>query len=327
MKKEKTLALLANILTFLFVIPIYLTYLKISRVGTNEFTSLNDLLAGKADTPYIYRVLIPQSAKLFAKIIPPIPHNLFSKSEILQESFLNLNGDILPKEAFLVLFLTFLAMIGFIYVEKRFLFDLGFSQETQLILPILLLAHGLLFTIRFGYIYDMPQLFLFTTSLWLLFRRQWKWYLVLFLITTLNKETSILLTATYAIYFYKRLSKKEFFKLLFWQLFPFIIIRIILLWVYRDNSGSVIYSNFFIHVEKYKAFPIFLAITIFLFVTIFFLVKNKWAKKNDFLRSAIIVPLLILPLYFYGGIPMEFRVFLEALPILGVLAFNPDILH
>ena len=176
-------------------------------MGTNEYTSLSDLLAGKARTPYIYRVLVPQSAKFLAKIIPSIPHNLFSKSKILQKSFLDLNGDILPKEAFLVLLLTFLAMVGFIYVEKRFLFDLGFSLDAQLILPILILAFSLPFTMRFGYIYDMPQLFLFTVSLRLLFRRQWKWYLVLFFITTLNKETSILLTATYVIYFYKRLNK------------------------------------------------------------------------------------------------------------------------
>ena len=169
----------------------------------------------------------------------------------------------------------------------------------------------------------MPQLFLFTFSLWLLYKRKWRQYLVVFILTTLNKETSIFLSAIFLLYYVKRLDKKTFYSLLSLQVFFYLIIRFSLMWFFRNNPGDIIYPGFFEHMKEYKQHPILLLFTILLFFSILFFIKRNWENKNDFLRSATIVPVFILPLYFWGGMPMEFRVFLEALPILGVLIFSP----
>lgn len=322
MKITKTI--LKKILKFLFIVILYLGYIKISNLGTSKWASLSQLLDGTARRPFIYRILLPQGARLLAKITPFSISPQHLQPHIFRETFFYLDGSSHPKEAFFVLIFVFFAMLGFVYIEKKFLSDLGFSKETQNILPILLLILSLPLTVHFGYIYDMPQLFLFAALLWLLFRRQWMWYLLLLFITTLNKETSVFLIVFYMIYFYTRLERKFFFKLLFGQLFLYIVVRISLLWIYRENLGDIIYPTLLIHIEQYKSQPILFMLTIVLFLSVFFLIREKWAKKNIFLKSAIIIPLLILPLYFIGGMPMEFRVFLEASPILGMLIFDPE---
>ena len=187
MSKEKIQSIVEKALYFLFVTGLFLAYIKISRLGAGQASSLIQLLNGTADRPFIYRIFIPQSVKLLAKITPFSISLENTQITILKDVFLRLDGRILQKEAFWVLVIIFVAMLGFIYVEKRFLADLGFSQEAQQVLPLLLLTLTLPFTVHFGYLYDMPQLFLFTVSLWLLSQRKWGWYLFFFFLTTLNK--------------------------------------------------------------------------------------------------------------------------------------------
>ena len=311
----------------LSVFVLFWVYLKTSNLGTSNVVSLGELLEGTAARPFAYRVLLPQGAKLLTKIIPFSISAKYLFPSILEDVFFQLGGALFPEETFGVLFAIFLAMLGFVYVERKFLRDLGFSKETQNILPILLLVLSLLFTVHFGYVYDIPQLFFFTISLWLLYRQEWGWYLLSFFITTLNKETSILLAVFFAFYFLSRIERKLFFRLLLSQFFLYVLVRIPLMWMYRGNQGDMVYyPTVLIHIDQYKTQPILLFVTIALFFSIYVLVRKNWTEKDAFLRAATIIPLIMIPLYIIGGMPMEFRVFLETLPILGVLLFDPKIL-
>lgn len=321
---NRLIALLKVIAQIIFLIFIYLLYIKISRLGFGEYASLGDLIEGSARRPFVYRVFLPHSASALAKILPIKIQASAFQPPFLRETFLRLSEKGYPEEAFLVLLFIFFSLAGFMYIEKKFLADLGFSKEAQLALPTLLLFLSMPFTAHFGYIYDIPQLFLFTTSLWLLYRQKWGWYLFLFLLTTLNKETSILLTLLYIFYFYPRLEKKHFIKILFWQLFIYFVLRSFLLITYRQNPGYIVYLAYLRHIEQYKTQPILLMITIFFFASIYALIRKNWKAKSPFLKTATIIPLLMILLFFIGGMPMEFRVFLETIPIVGVLMFNPE---
>ncbi len=75
---------------------------------------------------------------------------------------------------------------------------------TPLIYPLVLAvwaATYVLHTVQnFRFIYDLPSLAFFTTALYLIyFRRHWGWFAALFVVATINRETTLLLLPLYAI--------------------------------------------------------------------------------------------------------------------------------
>ncbi len=75
---------------------------------------------------------------------------------------------------------------------------------TPVIYPLTLGAFAatyLLHTVQnFRFIYDLPSLAFFTTALYLLyFRRHWAWFAALFVVATVNRETTLLLLPLYLI--------------------------------------------------------------------------------------------------------------------------------
>lgn len=75
---------------------------------------------------------------------------------------------------------------------------------TPLVYPLTLAAFAatyLLHTVQnFRFIYDLPSLAFFTAALYLLyFRRPWFWFAALFVVATVNRETTLLLLPLYLI--------------------------------------------------------------------------------------------------------------------------------
>ncbi len=75
---------------------------------------------------------------------------------------------------------------------------------TPLVYPLVLAAFAatyLLHTVQnFRFIYDLPSLAFFTSALYLLyFRRHWGWFVALFVVATVNRETTLLLLPIYLI--------------------------------------------------------------------------------------------------------------------------------
>ncbi len=75
---------------------------------------------------------------------------------------------------------------------------------TPLVYPLVLAVFAatyMLHTVQnFRFIYDLPSLALFTGALYLLyFRRPWVWFAALFVVATINRETTLLLLPLYLI--------------------------------------------------------------------------------------------------------------------------------
>ncbi len=75
---------------------------------------------------------------------------------------------------------------------------------TPLVYPLVLAAFAatyLLHTVQnFRFVYDLPSLAFFTSALYLLyFRRHWAWFVALFVVATINRETTLLLLPVYMI--------------------------------------------------------------------------------------------------------------------------------
>lgn len=305
---------------------VFAAYLSINNIGAGP-GNLPQLLQGTADRPAVYRVLIPTLAKSGSHLIPPettaalqnVPEN-----NMLTRAFHRISGDQYPEEAFCVLVLLYLSLTGFAYLEKSLLRDLGYSKQEQLALPLTLLIMILPFSVHFAYIYDIPQFFLSAACLLLMYRKKWIVYLAVFAIAVLNKETSLFITFVFATYHFGRLPGKRYLLLLVSQLAIFAVLRTAITYTYRNNPGSPILWSPVHHMEQYQNHPLTLIVTAALFGGILFLMFTNWKRKPVFLRHASSLFGIMLILFFLAGMPMEFRVFLDALPVFGIMIFPPS---
>jgi hypothetical protein len=184
-----------------------------------------------------------------------------------------------------------------------------------------------------SYIYDPPAVFLFTLSLALMAERRWTAYAVAFTLTTLNKETSILLALVWALFLFRRLPWRQFLTGLGLQVGGWLAIRCGIVLLFRDNGGAIHYDTLARNLDFLDAglgvFPILSKRNYFdaglprlyprllgvLYLGLVPLIIPALWHAGRFLRaaSAIILPLLVLTLFF--GFIDELRDYYEFYPV------------
>jgi hypothetical protein len=302
-------------------------YLSVTQMGTFEPAKLSRALEGTAERPYAYRELVPLLARGLAPIVPARLAASFSGAPYpIRKTFAALSEGGYQREAAAVLLLIFFSLLVFAYAQRYFLRTLGLmAPQEQLILPLLAQILILPFTIFFGYIYDIPQVLLITLCLAFLLRRRWIAYVLALALASLNKETSVLVILVFMIFYWTRLPRRMFISLLVAQTAIYAVIRAILVYIYRDNPGAPMFITLRTHYEQYLAYPPSILITLVFFVPLIFLMLRGWKHKHAFLQAGSVMFLILLGLFFVAGMPVEFRVFLDALPIIAVLIYVPTV--
>lgn len=313
-----------SLVSLLATTLIFSSYLSINTINSTNVGGFVDLLKGTAERPYIYRVLPPLLAKMGAHILPkPFTSMLIDlpQQNVWAKALQNLSAGKYYAEAFCVLTLMYLALAGFMLAEKLLLEKLGYPLTWQYVLPPAMAVLSLPFSVYFAYVYDLPQMFLFAVSVFLLFQKQWAAYIIILAITTLNKETSFCLILIFTLYYFNRLPRRSYYTLLTLQLATFLSLRAIIMYIYRDNPGGAIKFSLNDHFQQYIAYPPALVFTILFFGLMIFLIFKDWERKPIFLRYASLTFFLVMGLFFIGGMPMEFRIFLDVYPVFGVMLF------
>jgi hypothetical protein len=301
---------------------IFLAYLSVNRIGTLEAATLARTLEATAERPYIYRVLIPLLSQIFGPLIPIKWIDWLHRAPpSIQNSFGWLSDGGYERQAAVILILIFLSLVGFAFAERKLLQALGTGTKEQYVLALLAQILILPFSIQFSYYYDIPQVLLVALCLLFLYQQQWWQYILTLAIASFNKETSIFLIAVFFIYYLPRLPLRKFVELLFAQAAIYATIRASLLYIFRNNPGTAVPLTWEGHYRQYESVPSTLIFTLIFFCLIGFLLTREWRRKHEFLRATIVIPALILILFFTSGMPMEFRVFLDALPALVILGF------
>ncbi|NLI15565.1 MAG: hypothetical protein GX409_04680, partial [candidate division Zixibacteria bacterium] len=189
-----------------------------------------------AHKPFVYRTLLPTLIRGVEFVTPQSLVNAVNGA--LSEFLLNQSRTAnLPIDktialtrsgyrivVFEILNLAFL--IGFLYCLRNLgkalkLFPASWSDLVPLGIVVAL-------PIYFNYgnfIYDFAALFFFSLGLILLYKQNWKWYLPIFGLAVSNKETAILLTVIYALYYYNQIPRKQYWQLLIIQAVIFIVIK------------------------------------------------------------------------------------------------------
>ena len=306
---------------------VFVNFLQTSGIGKNKRASIDGVLNGTASRPFVYRVFLPVIANALAPVLPAEQASLAGeKSKILlgNKFFMKqMNGRDYPRQVIIILALIYLSLIGFAVTMRYFTEELGYSPAAQYAAPVILVAGCAIFTTGFGYMYDFPQLFLFSLALLLMYRQKWSWYLLALACATLNKETSIFLYPVFALYFFARLPRRHFFALSAAQLALYGLLRGGLMFIFRNNPGSIVEWHLDDHLttihEIASKTPLELVYYAAAVLVITALVIYRWKDKPLFLRLALTILPVFVVLYFLWGYPLEIRTLLETYPIVGML--------
>ena len=303
-------ALLTSIVFLIFII----------KPGVNgyERAMFKDMVYGKAYKPFVYRTLLPGTVRLITSALPADIRTSISQSDL---NIPNWEQEFLT-EYLVASILMCASLVGF-GLAIRYLFNGIFHAPARFVDLVSLAAIACLpfFFKYYSYIYDFPTLFLFTLGLGLMVRCKWPQFLILFLIACLNKETAILLTLMFAIYFWGRrdlVNRMLFTRLLFCQLGIFLLIRMGIVWNFRNNPGSSLEFHLFDHNFMLLLQPYSLS-ALFVVLGLTLLIFYKWSEKPLFLKRGLwmLVPLVAAALFF--GYIDELRDYYEVYPILLLL--------
>jgi hypothetical protein len=315
---------LSIILLYLLSTAIVL-FVFVVRPGIDGYyrATFPDMVYGSAHRPFVYRTLFPSTVRAIAEITP---ESLKEKISSAIENGWKHNLEKLEwdtdyiYEYLVALALMFFCFFGFSFVLRhliKFFYDFPFFVADLAPLGGLIILP--LFFRYYSYIYDPCTLLLAALAVGFIVARKRTAFYLIFVLATLNKETSILLTALFFLQEYKTTNKSKLFSHVLIQVSLWIVIRAALVFVFRNNEGSL----FEFHLLRNLGLivrPLKLIYFIWVSVVFFILIRYQWKQKPSFLRTGLLItltPLVILALFF--GLVDEFRDYYEAFPFLFLL--------
>ena len=316
-------SLILSLLAFFLVI----TFIVEPGINSYERALFEDMIYGKAHKPFVYRQLIPLLVRGTVAILPEgTDHALNSLVEAVpgvQAKFDDSGLEIeLYAEYFSCCFFLWAALVAFGlslgYLLRAFYrTSIAVNRSTVIVSMSIIPA----FYDKANYIYDFPTLALFTLGLAFLAQRKLVWFLLIFMVGCVNKETIVLLTLICVLVCaqHLQLSKQRYYLWFALQIGIFAIIKTALHFIFKDNPGGM--TEF--HLMEYNL-GIFGQIpleTVIAFGVVALLIFHDWQEKPLFLRKAlwIGVPLFVLVLFF--GYLDEQRDFYELYPVVIGLIF------
>ena len=288
-------------------------------INDDKPSMFGDMIYGKASKPFVYRVLLPVTVRVLSAPVPQTLRNTIS-NEIednisLNKLFKKLNWEKeLAVEYFFAMLIIFFSLWGFSFAI-RYLFTLFYNTSSWVADSVSVLALlGLPTMFQYtSFIYDFPLLLLYTLGLIFLYKQDWSKFLIIFLVGCINKETTILLTLIFYIFYKSGLEKELFNKLLIAQFAIFILVKSVLYFVFNNNQGTFIEFHLIDHnLRLLTGYDLTLAAAV---LGLVLLVFYKWNEKPNFLKTSLwmLVPLLILTLFL--GYLDELRDYYEVYPV------------
>jgi hypothetical protein len=266
--------------------------------GINVLPLIEQNVFGLLSKPYVYRQFVPILAQMIIR-------------------FGGIRADIA------VIVIIYSSALGFVY-SLKYLYT-AFWKMTIFTDLTALLGIELLFLIiiKDQHIYDMSTAFFFTLELALLARNKFILFSLLFPLACLNRETTIILTLLFMVFFFRKIKLGFFLTALAYQVLAYLIIRLIIMHLFSKNPGTIVFFGPLQNLLTYFKNPFLTFAFISLSSLLFFIIIYKWHEKPVFLRTAFLVffPSFTI-LYFLFGVSFEIRVFIEIYPIALLLALH-----
>ncbi len=323
---------------------------------TDERTGVICMVDFNAHKPFAYRILMPSIIRFIDILTPGLIKYRISKwmsgmiidkqktvyADIPEKikSIQDENGYRIAIYQVLNLLSLFMFLLSLRFMAKN-LIDL--SESAYNILPLGMAVVIPVFLDYPNYMYDFLNLFLFTAGLILLYREKWNLYLIILTLAILNKETAILLSVVFVIFYFNKIDRPMFFSLLAIQVGLFVIIKLSLYFIFKDNPGGFVElhllrnlsylskaSNYF-RFESISTcllslsglnFPVPRGLNLFVIALVALTVFWGWFSKSLFLRKSAIIAIILFVLCLPFGHIEELRDYYEALPIIYLLGVS-----
>lgn len=295
------------------------------HVGINDYdrASFMEMVEGDAYKPFVMRMLLPTTVRFLSAIAPEAYQSTLAdqvvKGDLLSKTFSTLGWESQAAfQYFLALILMYLSLIGFghsVVLLTEQTCNIPKDTKTKIIILISSLM-GVTFLFRYvSYIYDPPQLFLFTLALYLLSTDRIKLFFIVFVFCCLNKETAILLIPLFALKYYGLgFQNCQYGYSIGGLVIIYLSIRTALFFIFYDNPGSFLESQFSHNVWWITSGRTLGDVIIIILVVM--LVVFRWRKKPLFLRVAFLSVLLpLVSMAVFLGYIDEWRGYYEAYPL------------
>lgn len=285
---------------------------------------LKDMVYGEAKRPYVYRTLLPTTVRLITLSIPEATRESIIErmrgNNLVMKVFNKLDWEIEYFIEYIIsCILMYLTLLGFCYAI-RYLFK-GVYLSTKIftnITPLIALVCLPPFFKYTNYIWDFPTLMFSALLLGLMVREKFHLFYIIFPLSCINKETTILMSMVFAIHFYKEGMNKSHLAIhLLCQLAVFTVIKTIINIIFIENRGGLVEFQLLVH--NYKVLTAYSIPTLVAWIAVVASVIHKWREKPPFLKRGlwIMVPLFVASIFF--AFIDELRDFYDAFPIFFLL--------
>jgi hypothetical protein len=319
----------------------------------NDRAGVNSMANFTAYKPFVYRTLVPILVRTIEAITPgfisdPINEKFSEKlSKIDQTQSENIPPEKIAELSrigyravvFELLNLSFL--VGFLYCLRYLTRMLKLLPESWCDLIPLGMVLAIPTYFNYGnFMYDFAALFFFTLGLILLLKQTWKWYLPIFGLALLNKETAVVLAVIYAIYFFGKIPVKQFWRLLAIQAIIFVIIKGSLALILANNPGNSIEWHlarnlaYLSDIANYFRFdpigavplapgglniPLPRGINLVMIALVGFLIFFGWRNQPRILKLSLVIVPIFFVIGMLNGYIDELRSYIEILPVVYLL--------
>jgi hypothetical protein len=288
---------------------------------------LVDMVHGTAYRPYVYRALVPATARLGASLTPlTIRSSLTALFRAQKQKPSDWDAQFAAEYVWVISIMA-LSLLGFA-AATRTLFQAVFVASASYASPTALVLLAIV-PIFFGpfsrQIYDFTTLWLFTLGLGFIASRRWRAYAALFPLACLNKETAVLLTLVFIASARNRQradgdDRVTLRSLLAYQTIVFVAIRSAVAYVFRDNPGSAVELHLFDHNAQVLLHPGSMSKRLIVLLGAGVIGAYGWERKPPFLRLALLTlaPALLVMGMTVGQVD-EIRAYYEIYPVIGLL--------
>lgn len=299
------------------------------RYGINQYkrSKFLDTINGQAYRPFAYRVLLPITVRMIAEVTPQNVQDAFSAFVTDHRFSIQIfTANLWETDAayiyFIASLLMWLSLMGFgHYTSKLTMLTLKLDETPSL--RALLAASVLLALPPFfkytSYIYDPPQLFLFTLALYFLASDKLRAFIVTFIFCVINKETAILLIPIYAIVYYKQQPRARLLGTSALLVAIYAVIKFSINYVYRLSPGFTVETHLL--EDNFRILTYGWTFTgLLTFAVYLWLLVYKWDEKPYFLKVAFFCTLpILLGMTLLFGLIDEWRDYYEAYPAVFAL--------
>ena len=288
-----------------------------------ERVGLDDYVDGTVPRPFAYRILLPQILRGINAVTPAAAIDQLDRLG----ARIGRSGpyDIYPRDVVWLAVLQFASLIGYALVGASLYNALGSRERSWrqwIVAPVLLLFLVPIVHKGLGHIYDFTSLFFMAWLLWAMAGRRHALYLLVFAVSCLNKETTLLMSVAYAAVFFRRMETGRYVAMLAAQFAIFLAIHVPIRVIYKDNPGSGIQVHWHEQIPYYVSRlnnGYLLAIFSIAVVLLLALLAFRWNEKPQFLRRASLMIAPHMALFVYGAAPGEVRNLYEIVPLISML--------